>query len=467
MANKGVNTTHSEYKDALELWQKCADCAEGEHVIHARSTLYLPKLAEEESTDYQARLKRTPFFNAFWRTVAGLKGTMFRKDPALVAPQSVIDALADADMAGTPLDVMAQQIAEEILITGRAGLLVDYPSIESVPGMTVAQFEASGLRPVLAFYPATTIINWRVARVANRMQPVMVVLMESADVQGESEFEQGSETRYRVLDLTPEGYRVRMFRVAENADELISESFPKMNGRPMREIPFVCFGHDSLSWPVMSPPLLDLAELNLHHYQVSADYEHGCHFSGLPTPFISGFTLPEGEKLRIGSKTAIVCSDPGATGTYMEVTGDFGALRTNLDQKKAEMAVLGARMLESQKSGVEAAETLKQRQSGEQSQLAAMADVLSMGITRALQWFAAWMNAGGEVAYQINKDFAPAGLSAQELTALVSAWQTGAISGQTLHANLQAGEIVDGQTTFEEEQERIASGGPRLTSGAE
>jgi len=29
--------------------------------------------------------------------------------------------------------------------------------------------------------------------------------------------------------------------------------------------------------------------MNLHHYQVSRDYEHGCHFSGLPTLFISGY----------------------------------------------------------------------------------------------------------------------------------------------------------------------------------
>jgi hypothetical protein len=269
-----------------------------------------------------------------------------------------------------------------------------------------------------------------------------------------------------VLDLTAEGYRVRVFRINErDEDELVSESFPLISGQPMTEIPFVIFGHDSLLWPVSSPPLLDLAELNLHHYQVSADYEHGCHFSGLPTPFIAGLQLEDGQRIRIGSKTAIVCPDPQATASYLEVTGDFGALRTNLDSKKAEMAVLGARMLESQKASVEAADTLKQRQAGEQSQLAAMADVLSMGITRALGWFAAWMRASGDVKYQINKDFVPVGMTAQELTAMVSAWQAGAMSDQTLYSNLQAGEIADANITFEEEQERIAASSPRLIGG--
>jgi hypothetical protein len=466
MAQKGVRTENPQYSANAGLWQRCDDCVEGEHRIHSRGMAYLPKLTEEEPIDYNARLKRTPFFNAFWRTVSGLKGTMFRKSPMLMAPIAVAESLQDADMAGTPLDAMAQELAQEILTTGRVGLLVDYPQINLSSEMTQADFDRMGLRPFLAIYKADSILNWKSARIGNKLTTTMVVLRESASLPGSDEFAQDSETRYRVLDLTPEGYRVRVFRINErDEDELVSESFPLMSGQPMTEIPFVVFGHDSLLWTVSSPPLLDLAELNLHHYQVSADYEHGCHFSGLPTPFIAGLQLEDGQRIRIGSKTAIVCPDPQATGSYMEVTGDFAALRSNLDSKKAEMAVLGARMLESQKASVEAADTLKQRQAGEQSQLAAMADVLSMGITRALGWFAAWMRASGDVKYQINKDFVPVGMTAQELTAMVSAWQAGAMSDQTLYSNLQAGEIADANITFEEEQERIAASGPRLING--
>jgi hypothetical protein len=441
------------------------DAAEGEHAIHAARTLYLPKLAEEETVDYEARLNRTPFFNAFWRTISGLKGTLFRKSPSLTAPDSVILALEDADMAGTPLDVLAQGLAEEVMITGRAGLLVDYPMVEMAEGMTVAEFESSGFRPCIAMYTADSIINWRAGRVGNRTALTFVVLAETATILGDSEFEAGTEARYRVLDLTDQGYRVRVFRVGEKSDELISETFPKMRGQAMWEIPFQLFGHDSLSWTVASPPLLDLAQLNLHHYQVSADYEHGCHFSGLPTPFISGMVLGEGERLRLGSKTAIVCPDPQAKGSYLETTSDFRALRTNLDEKKNEMAVLGARMLEGQKATVESAETMKQRASGEQSQLAAFADILSSGISRVLVWFRDWMRVSGDVSYQISKDFVPAGLTAQELSALVSAWQSGAISSETLHENLKAGELIDGTVSFEEEQERISSRG-MVMSGA-
>ena len=142
---------------------------------------------------------------------------------------------------------------------------------------------------------------------------------------------------------------------------------------------------------------------------------------------------------------------------YAEVNGDFTALVTNLENKKSEMAVLGARMLEGRKGGVESAETIRQRTAGEQSQLAAMAQVMSMQMERALGIFSYWAGADGDISFQINRDFMPAGLEATELTALVSSWQAGAISSQTLHANLQRGEIIDPGVIFEDEQERINS----------
>jgi hypothetical protein len=455
---KGVRTTHPDYNRMTPLWVKCADVAEGEHAVHSKGTLYLPKLHDEDNAAYQSRLKRTPLFNAMWRTIAGLKGMLFRKDASIDAPQSVIDALQDADLSGTPINSLAQEVVEEILTTGRTGLLVDYPSTQQTEGMTVAQVSRLGLRPVLAHYPAVTVINWRTARVGGVQKLVLVVLKESAGVPGEDEFAQQTEDRYRVLDLIDGRYRQRLYRIDKKGDdELLSEYYPLMRGAALSAIPFFILSSDSIGPRIESPPLLDLAEMNLHHYMVAADYEHGCHFSGLPTAVISGYHAPEGEKLVIGGKGIITLPDPAATAAYMEVQSDFEALRKNLQDKKAEMAVLGARMLENIKTGIESAETLKQRQAGEHSQLAAMADVVSMGITRVLKVFAEWMGASGEVSYQISKDFVPAGLTAQELTALVSAWQSGAISGQVLHQNLQAGEIIDGALSYEEEQERISS----------
>jgi hypothetical protein len=61
----------------------------------------------------------------------------------------------------------------------------------------------------------------------------------------------------------------------------------------------------------------------------------------------------------------------------------------------------------------------------------------------------------------------PPEMTPQELTALVSAWQAGAISMQVLFSQLQKSEVIASDVTLEEEQERIASKAPLLTDGEE
>lgn len=123
-------------------------------------------------------------------------------------------------------------------------------------------------------------------------------------------------------------------------------------------------------------------------------------------------------------------------------------------------------MLEGGKNtgGVEAAETVARRQSGEESVLASMAATASQGLTKALQWMAMWIGDTSPVSYSLNRDFLPQSMTAQELTALVAAWQSGAISQETLFNNLKAGEIVADSDTFEEEQARIANAYPGYTA---
>lgn len=459
---KGVSATHPEYDKALPKWKRCLDFAAGEDAVHAARTTYLPKLKGEEDPDYDARLARTPFFNATWRTISGLKGMAFRKAPTVVAPPSMQPYRDNIDQAGTSLDLWAQDFFQHILTTGRGAALVDFPSVANPGSMTKAQADALGLRPSIQQYKAESVTNWRFTRINNETVLEMITLCESVRA-GDDEFDYKQEKRWRVLDLVVvDGvvmYRQRLFRQRDGKDEQIGgDVYPQMNGQPLSRIPVVLFGVDSSRTTVDEPPLIDLVNMNWHHYQVSADYEHGCHFSGLPTPFVWGAQLEPGEKLYIGSKAANVFANPDGHAEYLEVTSDFGALRKNLDEKKSEMAVLGARMLEGQKTAVESAETLKRRGAGEESQLASMADVFSANMTQALRLFAQWAGIPGDVSYQMSSDYGVAGLTAQELTALVSAWQAGAISEQTLFQNLQRGEVVAEGVTFEQEQERIRSG---------
>lgn len=94
---------------------------------------------------------------------------------------------------------------------------------------------------------------------------------------------------------------MRVFRI--NPDTASKEQVgdavvPLMQDAPLREIPFVFLGGDCITSMVDAPLLIDLADLNLAHFRASVDYEHGCHFTDLPTPIVAGYSPTiEGEKL--------------------------------------------------------------------------------------------------------------------------------------------------------------------------
>lgn len=458
-----VKNTHPDYDLMAPEWARCRDVAIGQRAIHAKREDYLPRLSKEEDDSYNLRLRMTTFFNASWRTIAGLRGMLFRKPPTVDAPQSILDAMKNIDLSGTSMHDMAQEVAEEALTVGRVGLMVDYPQVPDV-AITQADVNALGLRAKIVMYKAESIINWKVRRANGSTSLAMVVLLESENMEGKTEFDHASEARYRVLDLHEGKYRQRVFKIDDKndgRDVLLSENIPLMNNKPLPFIPFVFIGVDHIGPEVDDPPLADLINTNLAHYGQATSYERGCFFSGLPTMFISGYDEPE-RSIYIGGNIANSLPNADAKAYYVEVQGNFEALRMNLEDKKREMAVLGARMLEAQKMGVEAADAIARRQNGEESFLSAIAQTISKGLTQALDWFSQWQRVDVKSTYEINRDFVPIKMDSPTLIAMVSSWQQGAFSKETLFDNLKQGEIIADDITFEEEEARIEINPPGL-----
>lgn len=462
-----ITTKHAEYTRMQSRWEMCRAAAEGEYAVHEKGETFLPRLQDETNEAYRARLMGTPFFNAVWRTISGLRGMMFRKPPIVAVPPATEELLTNIDLAGTTFNTQLQRVVEEALTVGRVGLLVDYPPVPE--GATRADAVAFNARPFVKLYKAESIYNWREETINGVRQLTRVQLEECVEVQdAEDEFKIKEEKRYRVLDLDEGKYRQRLFKVDGEESILLGEVYPKMNGAFMSFIPFVCVGIDDIGMEVDAPPLIDLVTTNFHHFLQATSYERGCFFSGLPTMFITGSDSFDSDgnpiEISIGGALANILPRPEARAYFVEVAGEFNALRTNLEDKKREMAVLGARMLEQQKAGVESADTIARRQYGEESTLAAISLTISMAAKQVLQLVADWQGINGDIKVRLNTDFLPSGMTAQDITSLISAWQQGAISGETLFDNLKAGEII-GDVSYEEEQERIAGAQIGLMQG--
>ncbi len=461
---KTVDTQHPDYQAMADKWYRMRTLVSGQDAIHAAGEKFLPRLKDQDQNDYNSYKSRANLFNAVWKTVQAMTGMLFRRPPVVDVPESIKPLLDDVTMSGISFTTFAQQIAMESLTVGRVGILIDYPT-QSTEGMTAAEAAKLNLRPVMQRYAAEAIINWKTAWISNKTVLTLVVLTEDSALEG-GEFEHKTEKRYRVLDFFRGEYRVRIFRINDKQeDEQIGgDLFPLMRGKRMPYIPFFFLGVDDTTPEVDEPPLIDLGDLNISHYRMSADHKHGLHFTGMPTGVITGYRPKnENEKLYIGAESFLVLPDPEAKAYFLEYTGQgLSAIVEELERTEQQMAILGARLLTAEKKATETAQTAQIHRAGESSILSSVASTISRALTQALTLFSRWAGSETECKVELNQEFLPPGITPQELTALVSAWQTGAISMQVLFDSLQKAELIASDLTLEEMQAQIGSEGPRM-----
>lgn len=442
-----IETEHSEYATHKIQWEKLRDCAAGQEAIHKKSIKYLPRLSSQTNSEYKAYLMRALFYGATSRTIDGLSGMIFRKKPQVEIPDAMRDMVEDVTLDGTNLMGFAEAVIDDDITVGRAGILVDHPAM--LADTTLAQAEASNIRPFLKHYTAENIFNWKTEGRNNAQVLTQVRLWEFTEQQGKDEFDIKTQKQIRILDFNDDGqYRQRIF-IKNDRDEWIQEGddiVPIKNGKPLNIIPFFFVGVKNGSPSIEKPPLIDLANVNLSHFTSTADLEHGAHFTGLPTAIITGHTeedVDKGDEYRIGAATAWIFPNPETQVSYLEFEGQgLGALEQRVLKKEEYMAFLGARMLTPEKKAAEASETAQIHRAGETSVLSSLAQSAAQSIENALKFMAEWAGFNGDVKFTLNNDFLAVPMSAQDLLALIQVWQSGGMAFDDLLVNLKRGEII-------------------------
>jgi hypothetical protein len=458
---------------------------------------------------------------------------LFVKSPAVQGRKSFgvegafSSFLPDVDLLGTALNAYAKNVVNEVVAVGRAGTLLDFESetekrafvklykaeqilnwrVErvngrAVPTMIVLQetVNAPAINPdtgepdpflltsrtqirVLSLVPSSTL-----TREGERPRETLNENPLSSNSGGEGRGEEVfSKTINHQLQTTNSAtqYACRadlyqQFKTTDDKEEwrLVDTHIPRRKGRPLPLIPFVFHGARHSLPEIEKLPLADIIAVNLDHYRLDAEYKHGIHFTALPTAWVSGFD--KSATLRIGSSTAWVTDTIGAAAGYLEFTGQgLMTFERAMDRDEKLLAVLGSRLLEGQKKVGEAAQAIELRQSGENSILSNLSNSVSQSLTEILRWIY-WWHSGEEnpddigddkVLVELNTDFSTTGMDPQELTAVVAAWQAGAISRDTMTDLFRRGEVLPEGRTAEEEvraihtQKEAGSGTTPLTSG--
>ena len=438
-----IESEHPEYRENSPRWKKCDDIYQGSFAVKANGETYLPKPSGLEKGEYEAYVKRALFLNATGRTVDGLSGMIINSTHDLKVPDNFDYLKENMDGQNTNSKKAIRLYSEELLKTGKFGIFLD----RSVDG--------SG--PYLVLYPALTITNWNHD---DNGDLDLVVLMESYTFQDpDDSYKITQAIQFRELFMEEGVFHVRLWRKEDPGDsngkfQIVPNSLvtPSNNSQTIDFIPFYIanLSDDKI-------PIEDLCDVNISHYHNSADIEHGRHLTALPTPWAAGSGL-EG-KLSIGSSTFIKMGDPSAKIGYLEFTGSgLNALKDGMAEKERQMAILGARLLETQKQTAETAETARLHKLSDVSILTRVANQIETTLNEILNQIEQWTGAS-DMLFTINSDFIDETISPQEITALLSARIQGEISQETFLSRMKDGGILGDDVTVEDEIDRLKEEG--------
>ncbi len=263
--------------DMIKGWEIMKAVTEGTEYLRENSEAFLPLEPREDYDAYLARVNRSVFSPFTQRLIRAATGLVLRKP----------------DGCGSDLDEYARRLLMCSLTYGQSHILVDYPAPSGA--RSLAEERAQDRRPYWIEIDPNNIYGWRLDRESNYGNLVQVRIAEKA-VLPDGEFGEKIYDQMRVIE--PGRYRV--FRKKETVEDLYEDDgggyagdmsspagakdyeLAESGSFSLGEIPLVTIYSGKVENLVSKPPLLDIAYLNLAHFQRQADLIHSLHVASQP-----------------------------------------------------------------------------------------------------------------------------------------------------------------------------------------
>lgn len=461
-----VDTPRADYEAMSVKWRRVRDCFNGRDAILAAGKKYVPDLPGTDAVGNNDYRSRGNFYNAVERTVNGMNGAIFQTAPKVEMGESFKPLLSDLTLTNVSFESFATEVGKEIFITARYGVLVDMPvqPVGQPPRTDV------DMRPFCVGYCAENIVNWRTERRGGDEILTMVVLQEEIEVPCADIFKLEKLTQYRAVYLKG-GVCVRQLwkQKEKGSTEYVmngAEVILQRRGEALTFVPFIFIGAIAPTPDIENPPLTALADVNLAHWRNSVDHEYGLHLVALPTPWVSGSKAGNGDApMKIGPSVVWELDIQGSAG-MLEFTGaGLKAFLEAMDEKKKQMATLGARLLEDSPTTNETAAGVRMRHSGEVASLKTIAQSLEQGFTDVLQICVWWQGTDKApnvtpVVVVLNKEYLNVRASPQEIQVALTALQSGEMAFETFYNLLVTGGWAREGVSAEQERKDIDTRNP-------
>ena len=420
-------------------WAVMAAVTRGTNYIRDLSETYLPQEPREDDDAYQTRVDRSVLSPYTSRLIETAAGAILRKPIHIEGDPYWLELAENIDGLGSNINEYARRALVSSMTFGHSAILVDYPA--AMGAMNLAEERAQGRRPYFVHVDAPQIWGWRKEPITNRLLQVRI---HDYDVRPLNEF--GEEQVEEMRVIYPGRYD--LYTLGQDVVE-----FTESGGYSLDEIPFVPIYSNRRGLLMSQPPLLDIANLNITHYQRQADLIHALHIAAMPTLVLEGWDDTTGSAT-MGVNYAIAMQ-PGNKAYYVQSdASSFDTQMAELQALEGQMSTLGVTKLFGQKFVAESAEAKRIDQAQSNSVLSIISQELESALNQAFS-FAAQYVGMEPPEITIDRDFDYYRLIGQDVSVLAQLNQMGKITDAMLLEILRRGEILPDNVKIEEELEAI------------
>ena len=438
--------------DMMKGWEIMKAVTEGTEYLRENSEAFLPLEPREDYDAYLARVNRAVFSPFTHRLIRAATGLVLRKPITLIGDPYWTEMFKmDVDGCKSDLDEYARRLLMCSLTYGQSHILVDYPA----PGgaVSLAEERQQNRRPYWIEVDPTNIYGWRLDRESNYGNLIQVRLAEKA-VLPDGEFGEKIYDQVRVIE--PGRYRV--FRKRETVEDLYEDdgggyagSMSSPEGAKdyelaesgefsLGEVPLVSIYSGKVENLVSKPPLLDIAYLNLAHFQRQADLIHSLHVASQPMLVMEGYD-DQTKDLAVSVNYAMA-TQPGNKIYYVEpASSAFDAQSAEIKELQMQMATLGISTLSQQKFVAESADARRLDRVDTNSMLAMVSMELEQKLQKAFNLSAEYVGIEPPEV-KISRDFDIERLIGQDITALTSLFDQQVIDREEFRDILVQGEVL-------------------------
>jgi hypothetical protein len=440
----GAIVSESPFVRSLEVigmmpdWKVMAAVTNGTNYIRDLAELYLPQEPREDDAAWQARIDRSVLSPYTSRLIETAAGAVLRKPIHIEGDPYWSEVALDIDGIGSNINEYARRALVSSLTYGHSAILVDFPA--ATGARNLAEERAMGRRPYFVHVDAPQIWGWRKDD-TNRLTQIRIHDYEYRPL---NEF---GEEQVEVMRVIYPG-RYDLYTLGQE-----TVTFEESNGFSLDTIPVVPIYSNRRGVLISQPGLLDIANLNITHYQRQSDLIHALHIAAMPTLVLEGYSQDSSEAT-IGVNYALGM-EPGHKAYYVQSDAtSFEAQMAELQSLEGQMSTLGITKLFGQKFVAESAEAKRIDQAQSNSVLAIISQELESALNQAFKLAAQYVGMEPPVI-TIDRDFDYYRLIGQDVAVLAQLNESGKISDETLLKILQHGEILPEDVRVADELERI------------